>query len=84
MARRQLRILCFGDSLTSGYFSFGMDSRPYALKLEDKLTGALPNVDVKITISGVPGDVATFERFAQRFIKQCKFFVFLAIGKLAY
>lgn len=66
MARKPLRILCFGDSLTSGYFCFGMDSHPYSLKLEDKLTGALPGVDVETVTNGVPGDVATFKRFTDR------------------
>ncbi|KAK7424890.1 hypothetical protein QQX98_000166 [Neonectria punicea] len=71
MAHKPLRILCFGDSLTSGYFSFGMDSHPYSLKLEARLTGALPNVDVQIVTNGVPGDVATFERFGDRMRAEC-------------
>jgi lysophospholipase L1-like esterase len=71
MARKTLRILCFGDSLTSGYFSWGLGSHPYSLKLEDKLTGAFPNVDVDIVTDGLPGDVATFERFYNRAKVQC-------------
>lgn len=71
MARKPLRILCFGDSLTSGYFCFGMDSHPYSLKLEDKLTGALPGVDVETVTNGVPGDVATFKRFTDRMRDEC-------------
>ncbi|KAF7546634.1 hypothetical protein G7Z17_g8299 [Cylindrodendrum hubeiense] len=71
MALKPLRILCFGDSLTSGYFCFGMDSHPYSLKLEDKLTGALPEFDVQIVTNGVPGDVATFKRFTDRMREEC-------------
>ncbi|KAI5466340.1 SGNH hydrolase-type esterase domain-containing protein [Mariannaea sp. PMI_226] len=66
MARKSIRILCFGDSLTSGYFSWGLGSHPYSLKLEDKLTGAFPDVDFEIVTDGLPGDVATFERFYNR------------------
>ncbi|KAF4984827.1 hypothetical protein FZEAL_55 [Fusarium zealandicum] len=67
MSRQTLRILCFGDSLTSGYFEWGTASHPYALKLEDRLTGAFPHVDVEVVVDGVPGDVATFDRFYKRF-----------------
>ncbi|KAM0427566.1 hypothetical protein ACHAPT_007526 [Fusarium lateritium] len=66
MGRKTLRILCFGDSLTSGYFCWGMDSHPYALKLEDRLTGAFPDVDFEVVADGKPGDVASFERFRRR------------------
>ncbi|KAF4336303.1 esterase [Fusarium beomiforme] len=66
MPRKVLRILCFGDSLTSGYFCYGMGSHPYALKLEDRLTGTFPEVDFEIDVNGVPGDVASFNRFKDR------------------
>ncbi|KAF9769501.1 hypothetical protein IL306_013108 [Fusarium sp. DS 682] len=66
MPRKTLRILCFGDSLTSGYFCYGMESHPYALKLEDRLTGTFPEVNFEIDVDGVPGDVASFDRFKNR------------------
>ncbi|KAF5616685.1 esterase [Fusarium sp. NRRL 52700] len=66
MPRKTLRILCFGDSLTSGYFSYGLESHPYALKLEDRLTGTFPEVDFEIVLNAVPGDVASFKRFKDR------------------
>ncbi|KAI1031435.1 hypothetical protein LB504_000988 [Fusarium proliferatum] len=66
MPRKTLRILCFGDSLTSGYFCHGLDSHPYALKLEDRLTGTFPEVDFEIVLNAVPGDVASFKRFKDR------------------
>ncbi|KAH7171062.1 SGNH hydrolase-type esterase domain-containing protein [Dactylonectria macrodidyma] len=75
MAPTPLRILCFGDSLTSGFFSYGMESHPYSLKLEDKLTGARPDLDVRVVTSGVPGDVATFQRFIDRMSTECMYFL---------
>ncbi|KAJ4003451.1 hypothetical protein NW766_012384 [Fusarium irregulare] len=61
MTRKKLSILCFGDSLTSGYYCYGMGSHPYAIKLEDRLSGTFPEVDFDIAVDGVPGDVASFE-----------------------
>lgn len=66
MPPKSLSVLCFGDSLTSGYFSWGLGEHPYALKLEDKLTGAFPDVAVMVVADGLPGDVASFERFSNR------------------
>ncbi|CAF3550602.1 hypothetical protein SNK04_001142 [Fusarium graminearum] len=66
MPRKKLRILCFGDSLTSGYYCQGLMSHPYAAKLEDRLTGTFPEVDFDIVVSGVPGDIASSERFSIR------------------
>lgn len=71
MGRKTLRILCFGDSLTSGYFAWGMGSHPYALKLEDRLTGAFPDVDFEVVADGQPGDIASFERFRKRMEAAC-------------
>ncbi|KAH7163174.1 SGNH hydrolase-type esterase domain-containing protein [Dactylonectria estremocensis] len=76
MALKPLRILCFGDSLTSGFFSYGMESHPYSLKLEDRLTGARPDLNVQTVTSGVPGDVATFQRFIDRMSTECSKRVF--------
>lgn len=70
-ARKSLRVLCFGDSLTSGFCHFGDDSHPYALKLEDRLTGALPGTDIEVVANGVPGDVAAFRQFGQRLRNEC-------------
>ncbi|KAF5022239.1 hypothetical protein F66182_5712 [Fusarium sp. NRRL 66182] len=66
MTRKTLRILCFGDSLTSGYFCYGLDYHPYALKLEDRLKEAFPDADFEIVVDGVPGDVASFSQFYDR------------------
>ncbi|KAM0231156.1 hypothetical protein ACHAPO_008772 [Fusarium lateritium] len=66
MPRKKFSILCFGDSLTSGYFCQGMMSHPYADKLEDRLTGTFPEVDFEIVVNGYPGDAASSERFSNR------------------
>ncbi|RGP71460.1 hypothetical protein FSPOR_3307 [Fusarium sporotrichioides] len=66
MPRKKLSILCFGDSLTSGYFCQGLKSHPYALKLEDRLAGTFPEVDFEIVVNGYPGDVVSSERFSNR------------------
>ncbi|KAJ4130993.1 hypothetical protein NW768_006533 [Fusarium equiseti] len=67
MTHKKLNILCFGDSLTSGYYCYGMGSHPYATKLEDRLSGTFPEVDFDIAVNGVPGDVASFEPWYMRF-----------------
>lgn len=46
-------------------------SHPYAAKLEDRLTGTFPEVDFDIVVSGVPGDIASSERFSIRTKTAC-------------
>ncbi|XWW99795.1 hypothetical protein V2A60_007807 [Cordyceps javanica] len=71
MPRQTLRILCFGDSLTQGWFSSGMGENPYSMKLTQRLYDALPeDTRLEMRTSGVPGDVAAFSRFRQRFEQQ--------------
>lgn len=67
-----LRILCFGDSLTSGFCQYGLDSHPYSSRLKDRLSGAFDKLDFEIITNGLPGDVATFPRFTQRLKDECK------------
>lgn len=56
MARSQLRILCFADSLTSGYHKWGLESRPYSIRLQERLNQAWPSTDVQIILNGLPAD----------------------------
>lgn len=77
--RKSVRVLCFGDSLTSGYFAWGMGSSPYSATLKSRLAAKFPDVDFTIGTDGVPGDVASLERFYQRFRRNCKSFSFLSI-----
>ena len=57
MAPRSLRILCFGASITSGFYQFGLAYHPYSIALEARLAKSLPE-DTKVTIhvDGLPGD----------------------------
>ena len=54
--RTQLRILCFGDSLTSGYYRWGLESHPYAIRLEERLREQLPSTNIQINVDGFPAD----------------------------
>ncbi|KYK58608.1 hypothetical protein DCS_05625 [Drechmeria coniospora] len=66
MADGPLSILCFGDSLTQGYHSFGMGKNPYGEKLEETLKAAMPGRDIRVYVNGVPGDFATGQAFSRR------------------
>ncbi|GIK06327.1 hypothetical protein Aspvir_001974 [Aspergillus viridinutans] len=54
---KELSILCFGDSLTAGYYHFGCDYHPYALTLKDKLQAAFPTTTFTVDEDGLPGDL---------------------------
>lgn len=66
MVGKQLNVLCFGDSLTSGYCHYGMESYPYSGRLENRLVSALPGRKVEVFTNGVPGDVASTRPFKTR------------------
>ncbi|CEJ55729.1 hypothetical protein PMG11_01967 [Penicillium brasilianum] len=52
-------ILCFGDSLTAGWYKYGLEYHPYAKKLHECLQAAFPTTDIMIEVDGVPGDLVT-------------------------
>lgn len=62
MGKTPLRILCFGNSLTSGFPA----DHPYAVKMKEKLEAAFPSLDVQCEVNGVPGDLVTRGTFKQR------------------
>ncbi|KAH6691704.1 SGNH hydrolase-type esterase domain-containing protein [Plectosphaerella plurivora] len=64
--KKPFRVLCFGDSLTSGYYGMGTGCRPYSITFEEKLSSAFPDRDVKVVENGMPGDVVSFKAFNQR------------------
>ncbi|ORX39418.1 SGNH hydrolase-type esterase domain-containing protein [Kockovaella imperatae] len=65
-----LRILCLGDSLTSGYVSpYQPNARPYAIGLEEVLERALPGIRIDITVNGVPG-ACVQDDFMQRLVDE--------------
>ncbi|OTB05572.1 hypothetical protein M426DRAFT_137495 [Hypoxylon sp. CI-4A] len=65
MARRSLRILCFGNSLTAGFPA----GQPYADKLKEKLEDAFLGhgyAEIDYEVDGVPGDLVTRGSFISR------------------
>lgn len=64
--KHTLRILCFGDSLTSGYSS--SPNHPYSHHLTTTLTRAFPSLTIDAHTDGVPGDTVSLpgSRFLRR------------------
>lgn len=63
--RPTLRILCLGDSLTSGWCpNHPLRPHPYAPRLSAVLSPAFPSLAVVADVDGVPGDTAA--RIARR------------------
>ncbi|PFH55847.1 hypothetical protein XA68_17516 [Ophiocordyceps unilateralis] len=72
MARPPLHILCFGDSLTSGYHGMGqLPSQPYSRVLATVLRAALPGYAVDVVADGAPGDCVTGSGFKSRLRRSC-------------
>lgn len=55
--KRSLRILCFGDSLTSGYSQLGSISHPYSQRLTSVLSASFPSLTIDAHTDGLPGDL---------------------------
>ena len=72
MGSKKLRVLCFGDSLTIGYSSFGAIYHPYSETLEQMVAMALPEVEMDIVVDGRSGDMVR-GGFYERIQKNCKF-----------
>ena len=53
---KSLRILCFGDSLTAGYTSYGWEFYPYADHLRTGLQHMLSTSDIHVDVAGLSGD----------------------------
>ena len=53
---KNLRVLCFGDSLTAGYTNFGYEHHPYAGKLRANLQYLLATKDIDVEVEGLSGD----------------------------
>lgn len=70
---KKLVILCFGNSLTAGYYCYGLHYHPYAGKLRETLKAAYPDTEIKIDVDGVPGDLAISPpgRFLRRIQDKC-------------
>ncbi|PYH49690.1 SGNH/GDSL hydrolase family protein [Aspergillus saccharolyticus JOP 1030-1] len=70
---KSLSILCFGNSLTAGYYNWGQDYHPYAWKLEKRLKAAFPTHILRIDVDGLPGDLVKSPpgRFLPRLQQKC-------------
>lgn len=64
--RRSLRVLCFGDSLTSGWSQHGTSAHPYSQSLTRVLSSAFPRLRVEAHADGLPGDVVVGGRYLAR------------------
>lgn len=71
-----LRILCFGDSLTDGYASFGLIKVPYSKTLKTELQvkiGAWKGKrKVEVATDGASGDLVTTGGFGWRMRAKCE------------
>ncbi|KAG9249652.1 putative GDSL-like lipase/acylhydrolase [Emericellopsis atlantica] len=67
MTSRPCNILCFGDSLTSGYCDWGYTSHPYSICLQDRIAQELPpGTRFEVFTNGEPGECAGEDSFRSR------------------
>jgi lysophospholipase L1-like esterase len=69
--RPKLRILCFGDSLTAGFSSWGAIYHPYQEKLEHMLCMAFPDLKIETVEDGLSGATVK-SAFQTRMNQQCR------------
>ena len=55
----KLHILCFGDSLTAGFWHGGLEFHPYAIKLKEELRKAFPDTEIIVDVDGLSGDLVS-------------------------
>lgn len=72
MSHSILRILCFGDSLTSGFCHHGLTEHPYSDRLKELITSAFPHRQVHIFTNGEPGDIASNQPWERRLAEELK------------
>ena len=66
-----LRILCFGASITAGFYRFGLLHHPYALRLEERLKQSFPKTEIDIDIDALSGDTDVAGQYLSRLIPRC-------------
>ena len=65
-AKVQIRVLCFGASITAGWSSYGSHHFPYASKLSARLADELPTSRFSVQVDGRPGDTAITGQYMNR------------------
>ncbi|PHH51080.1 hypothetical protein CFIMG_004318RA [Ceratocystis fimbriata CBS 114723] len=63
---KSFRVLCLGDSLTSGYFDLGAGAHPYSGNLYLMLGDEFPRLDVSVDTDGQPDDFVVDGMFSLR------------------
>ena len=66
-----LRILCFGASITAGFYRFGLAYHPYAVRLEERLKNSLPSTKITIDVDALPGDTVIGGEYFSRLRPRC-------------
>ena len=61
-----LRILCFGASITTGWYRGGLAFHPYAIRLKSRLQEQLPSTKIEIDVDGSPGDTVIGNQYTFR------------------
>ncbi|KAL8768295.1 MAG: hypothetical protein Q9209_005434 [Squamulea sp. 1 TL-2023] len=54
---REIRVLCFGASITAGHYNYGFQHHPYATRLKTRLETALPSHHISVEVDGLSGDL---------------------------
>ena len=65
----QIRVLCFGASITAGWSSYGLHYYPYATRLSARLADELPTSHFSIDVDGSPGDTVIHGQYSNRLNK---------------
>ena len=68
-AKTQIRVLCFGASITAGWNAFGLHYYPYATRLSARLADELPTSHFSIDVDGSPGDTVLYGQYISRLSK---------------
>ncbi|KAL8708912.1 MAG: hypothetical protein Q9220_006244 [cf. Caloplaca sp. 1 TL-2023] len=63
---QDLRILCFGASITAGFYALGLKHHPYAIRLKDRLQTALPSRNITVDVDALSGDRILAGQYAPR------------------
>ena len=67
----QIRILCFGASITAGYYRMGLVSHPYALQLHRQLQQHIPSTKIEISVDALAGDQVVNGQYFSRLKDSC-------------